>query len=315
MDGFFKGSARAGKLIPISHPRLHNLEVLHNLSYAKSGERHHLLDIYRPRKASGPRPVVLYFHGGGFRILSKDTHWVFGLLYARRGYLVVNVNYRLAPKHIYPAAHQDAFAAYRWVLENVARYGGDPDQIVVAGESAGANLATALAVATSYRRPEPWARPLYDLNVQPRAVVSGCGLLQVSDPERFSRGRPISTFIQDRMDEVTRAYLPDTGEKDHGLADPLCILETGKPPQRPLPPFFAFSGTWDPVMPDTERLAAALESLGVRHRVQFYPRGVHGFHAFAFDSTARRCWRDTFAFLDTALEKSPEPATRLFVGR
>jgi acetyl esterase len=91
------------------------------------------------------------------------------------------------------------------------------------------------------------------------------------------------------------------------------LLEGTPPLERPLPPVFCFCGTWDPVIDDTRRLAAALEVLGVEHEVRYYPRGLHGFHAFVFDPNARRAWRDTFAFLSRALPAAPEPATRLFV--
>jgi acetyl esterase len=314
VDGFFMGTARAGRLVPLSNPRLHNIEVVHDIAYSGSGEQHHRLDIYRPRGARRPLPTVIYFHGGGFRILSKDSHWVFGLLYARRGYLVVNANYRLAPDHRYPKAHEDAFSAYAWVIEHIAEYGGDPSQIILAGESAGGNLAAALAIAASYPRREPWAREMFDRGASPRAVVSGCALLQVSEPDRFARNGRVSRFIQDRLEEVTEAYLPrGTPLEECELADPVRFLEQGAQPSRPLPPFFAFCGTWDVLIDDTRRLGVALERLGVMHEVRYYQRGLHGFHAFVFDPNARQCWRDTFAFLSRALPRVPEPATRLFV--
>lgn len=313
VDGFFTGTARAGKLIPISDPRLHNVEVTRNVAYRATGDNEHLLDIYRPRGGATGLPTVLYLHGGGFRILSKDSHWIFGLVYARRGYVVVNANYRLSPRSKFPGAHEDAAAAYQWVVENIERFGGDPSQIILAGESAGANLSASLAIATSYPRPEPWARAAFDLEVQPRAVIAGCGLFQVSSPARFARPGRVSRFLQDRMDEVTEAYLDSTEPSDAtAMADPVCILERGESPERPLPPFFAFCGTWDILIHDTRRLAVALERLGVRHEARYYPRGLHGFHAFVFDPNARQCWRDTFDFLGRTLPQVPEPATTLF---
>jgi acetyl esterase len=313
VDGFFSGTARAGKMIPLSDPRLHNVEVDHDIPYRDTADAAHLLDLYRPKGATEPLPTVLYLHGGGFRILSKDSHWIFGLVYARRGYLVANASYRLSPRHKFPGAHEDAAAAYRWVVENIAGHGGDPSQIILAGESAGANLAASLAIATSYRRPEPWAASLFGLP-QPKAVIAGCGLLQVSSPERFARPGRVGRFLQDRMDEVTEAYLDGTrATAACAMADPLCLLETGGAPQRPLPPFFAFCGTWDMLIHDTRRLGTALERLKVPHEIRYYPRGVHGFHAFVFDPNARQCWRDTFAFLGRTLPRVPRPVTSLFL--
>jgi acetyl esterase len=312
VDGFFERTSQAGRMFPLANPRLHNVEVFRDIPYAEGGRREHLLDIYRPRGGAQKLPTVLYIHGGGFRILSKDTHWLFGLLFARRGYVVANINYRLAP-HRFPAAHQDAFTAFQWVVDNIERYGGDPSQLILAGESAGGNLCTSLAVATSYRRSEPWAAEVFARGVSPRAVVSACGLLQVSEPERFGRPKKLAPFIQDRMDEVAAAYLGETAAGDHcAMADPLLLLEQAAEPERPLPPFFAFSGTWDPVISDTRRLVAALERLSVPHEARYYRRGIHAFHAFVFDPNARRCWRDTFNFLERQLPEAPRAATTLF---
>ena len=135
-NGFFHGAAAAGRLHPMARPRRHRVEVIRDVRYQEGTSRAHLLDIYRPTTppADGRgHPIVLYIHGGAFRMLSKDTHWLMGLAFARRGYLVFNINYRLAPNHPYPAAIRDACAAWCWVVENCARYGGDPSRIVVAG--------------------------------------------------------------------------------------------------------------------------------------------------------------------------------------
>lgn len=298
-DGFFRGASRAGLLVPHSSPARHGLEVLRDVPYLAGGLTEHRLDVWRPLERSGPLPVVLYIHGGGFRILSKETHWIFGLVFARRGYVVFNISYRLAPRHPFPAALADAAAAYRFVAEHAAEYGGDPSRLVVAGESAGANLATSLAVAACYEREEPYARELFALGLVPRAVVPACGMLQVTDSDRFRRNGGRSTFLQDRISEVGFAYLGDArpGAGGFDLADPLLVLERGHAPARPLPAFFAPVGTWDPVVDDTRRLAAALRHLGVPHAAPEYERELHAFHAFVIREPARRCWQDTFEFL------------------
>lgn len=300
VDGFFHGASRLGKLHPRSRPEVHGVEVLKDVPFGPLGT-HHTLDVYRPRASKGPLPVVLYIHGGGFRILSKDTHWVMGLAFARRGYLVFNVNYRLAPAHPFPAAFEDVSEAYAWVVAHAAEYGGDVDRLVVAGESAGANLTAALTVAACFARAEPAARRVYETGVVPRAWLPYCGVLQVSDLERLRRRWPrMSEFIHDRLVEVSAAYLGKEPER-HGaaleLADPLCVLESERAPDRPLPPCFATCGTRDPLVADTQRLAAALQERGVRHEAHYYPGELHAFHALVWRPHARRCWQDTFRFL------------------
>jgi acetyl esterase len=311
VDSGFKGLSKLGGILPAARPERHNLERLKDIPYQASGRSEHLLDVYRPRRP-GPLPVVLYVHGGGFRILSKDSHWIMGLAFARRGYLVFNINYRLAPRYPYPAALEDVCRAYGWVLENASRFGGDPSRLVFAGESAGANLVTSLALSCSYEREEPWARAVYERGVTPRAVVAACGLFQVSDIDRFHRrqlekNRPLPRWLRDRMEEVTEGYLGGVERRPVGaaggydLADPLVLLEQKIPPSRPLPPFFAPVGTRDPLLHDTRRLKEALEGLGGRCEARYYPGEVHAFHALIFRESARRCWRHTFDFLGREL--------------
>lgn len=301
VDSFFQWGSRLARLHPRARPERHGVEVIANVPYTSTDQIEHLLDVYRPTAAGeGRLPVVLYVHGGGFRILSKDSHWIMGLAFARRGFLVFNVNYRLAPRHPYPAALEDCALAYEWVVKNAERFGGDPKRLVLAGESAGANLVTAMTVASTYERPEPYARRIFDTGVTPIATLPACGMLQVSDVDRFARRKRMPSFITDRLHEVANNYLPhDVRVEDLDLADPLCFLERATKPARPLPPFFIPCGTKDPLLDDTRRLGKALEALGVRADVRIYPGEVHAFHAMVWRENAKRCWADTYGFLDS----------------
>lgn len=301
-DGFFWGAAKGAGALPIARPSVHGVEVEKDVPYRRTGRVEHTLDVYRPVGASGPLPIVFYVHGGGFRVLSKDTHWVFGLAYARRGYLVVNVNYHLAPAHPFPAAVIDVSAAWQWLVANAERLGGDLSRVVAAGESAGANLSAALTLMTTYERPEGFARDVFATGVVPRAVVAACGIYDVSRPERFAGE---GQFVRDRLEEVTDAYLHGVKLRDRAtldLADPVVALERNGAPSRPLPPFFLPCGTWDVLLGDSHRLHAALLGQGSKmSEVREYPRGPHAFHAFVVTPQARACWKDTFAFLDRHL--------------
>jgi acetyl esterase len=304
VDNLFRGLAAAGRLHPDANPARHGIEVTRDLAYREGGAVEHLLDVWKPTHVSGPLPIVFYVHGGGFRFLSKDTHWVMALSFARAGYLVFNVSYRLAPQHPFPAAVEDIGAAWQWALAHAAEYGGDTSRVVVAGESAGANLAMGLTLSTCYRRAEPHARAVFDAGVVPRACLPMCGMLQVSDPARFARRKKLPRFIADRIDEVADAYLfghEHATPEELELADPLRVVERGDKPDRPLPPFFAAVGTADPVLDDTRRLEAALKKAGIEHEVHYYPREPHAFHALVFRKSARACWKATFAFLDRTL--------------
>ena len=300
IDGFLRGFSRLARMHPRAHPRRHDVERVVDIRYREgTTTRDHLLDVWRPvatHKSRPPWPIVLYVHGGAFRILSKDTHWIMGLGFARRGFVVFNASYRLAPKHRFPAALEDVCEAYAWVVENAPRYGGDPSRIILAGESAGANLVTSLALACSYERSEPFARHAFATGVVPRGVVAACGVFQVSDLHRLARRKPsMSPFVADRLREVEVSYLgrdPSAiPEEARDLADPVVLLERGVRPHRPLPSFFLPIGTRDPLLPDTRRMAAALRALDVPAHERYYPGEFHAFHAFVMRESARGCWR------------------------
>ena len=299
IDGFIRGLSGAARLAPLARPARHGVEVLRDVPYRPTGLREHCLDIYRPADVPGPWPVVLYAHGGGFTLLSKETHWLMGLAFARQGYLVLNMSYRLAPRHPFPAAVQDAYAAYAWLAAHAAAYGGDTSRVVLAGESAGANLMLGVALACCYERPEPMAREVWELRLQPRALLSACGILQVTDPGRFRRASPtLSGFANARIHAIHVAPRSSfLSPEQLELADPLVFLERGVAPARPLPAVFATGGTLDPILDDTRRLHAALTALGATSELQLYPGGSHAFHVLVWRPLAQACWRDTFAFL------------------
>ncbi|HEX3968328.1 MAG TPA: alpha/beta hydrolase [Edaphobacter sp.] len=112
-----------------------------------AGGREIAVRIYRPAGVSGRLPVVVYFHGGGFVMGTLDTHdpYCRGLA-TEAGAIVVSVDYRLAPEHKFPAGVEDCLAATEWVLEHVGELGGDERRVFVAGDSAGATMATVSAL-------------------------------------------------------------------------------------------------------------------------------------------------------------------------
>ncbi|HEY5949626.1 MAG TPA: alpha/beta hydrolase, partial [Kofleriaceae bacterium] len=208
---FFGGLSSVARLHPASKPARHGVEVESDLIYGPHGDWN-TLDIYRPVHRPKPWPVVFYVHGGAFHLLSKDTHWLMGLVFARFGYLVVNISYRLAPKHPYPAAIEDTCAAYRWLADNIDQLGGDRNRVAVAGESAGGNLITALTLAACQQRPEPWARAVYDCGVVPRAALPFCAMLEVSNAGRFqarrkAAGRKLPFWIDGMLRDASTSYL------------------------------------------------------------------------------------------------------------
>ena len=221
--------ARMRYALPDAHPEKHDVVVHHDVAYAEPGDVPHRLDVYIPaqsvradagRDVRPRRRLLDALEGHAPRDGAR--------LSRARGYLVFNINYRLGPRHLYPAPLEDACAALLWVHERCAEYGGDPNRLAIAGESAGGNLVTALAVAHASRRPEPFARAVFDANLPLRAVVATYRFLDLD------RRRPLPPPPADRV--LGARLLRDAavfyvGHDIHGgveknpLSSPLRILE------------------------------------------------------------------------------------------
>ena len=303
LKGLLNGLSRVGRLHPMARQLREGVEVYRNIPYNEKGDTFHTLDIYKPENAAGPLPVMVYMHGGGFVMLSKDTHWMMGYEFAHMGCLVVSVNYRLAPKYQYPKAMHDIAEALRWVKENVESYGGDLSRLAYAGESAGANLALTSGICHSWRQEQSFAQYIWDLNLEPKALLPACGIIEVSNPNRYLDDSSIPVWMRDRIKKVCLSYLPDESlpYDEISLASPLRFIELAGAPDRPMPPVFVPCGTSDPIVQDSVRLAAALEEKGITVDHKLYDQGIHAFHAVVWHPLAAECWDDHENFLKTHL--------------
>ncbi|HTY94950.1 MAG TPA: alpha/beta hydrolase [Steroidobacteraceae bacterium] len=139
------------KLYAPHHEREPYQGVKVSRDHAYGADPRHLLDVFEPATPGAARPVLLFVHGGGFvagdkRRPGSPYHDNIGLWAVRHGMVGVNMTYRLAPQHPWPAGAMDVGAAVAWVRTHVARYGGDPGRIILMGTSAGAAHAAAYAV-------------------------------------------------------------------------------------------------------------------------------------------------------------------------
>jgi acetyl esterase len=286
---------------------MENCELIEDIEYGQSGGARLLLDIVKP-KSSELHPVLMYFHGGGFAMGSKRTHRAIAIAYASQGYLVCNVDYRLAPMHPFPAALEDACAAWLWMLDHVHKYGGDPTRTCLAGESAGGNLALAVTLACCTARPESCAAPLFVRNIRPSAALIYCGFLQASAPERYNRPG-VSKLARKVAADAAASYLGQSTQgstPENAMADPLCVLE-GLTQGSSLPPVFIAAGSVDPVAQDSQRLEAALTRLKSPQSTHYYPGETHAFHVMFWRKQAVQCWKDSFAFLRQHLPPELQP--------
>ena len=121
------------------------------IEYSNPDGQHLQLNLARPEAATGPLPVVICIHGGGFRAGHRDGNNALCVKLAQRGFAAATVSYRLAPKYQFPAAVFDVKAAVRWLRANAAKYQMDPTRIGVTGDSAGGHLAQFLGVTSGVK--------------------------------------------------------------------------------------------------------------------------------------------------------------------
>jgi acetyl esterase/lipase len=142
-----------------------------NIPYGDAGRRN-LLDVYHRRDRPDGRPVLVYFHGGGFRIghKRKQAKPLINEL-AARGWVCISANYRLEPAHRFPAAHIDAKRVVAWVRAHAADFGGDPQTIIVSGSSAGGHLASMIGLTPN----DPAFQPGFESADTSVAAVIGFG--------------------------------------------------------------------------------------------------------------------------------------------
>lgn len=221
--------------------------------------------IYVP-EGTGPFPVVLYFHGGGWVLANKESYDASarGLARAARA-IVLSVDYRLAPEHRFPAAWDDAFAAYRWLLGNAGEIGGIPDRLALAGESAGAALAVATAVAAR----DAGARlPRHVLAVYPVAQTS----LTTESYLEHALSKPLNRAMM-------KWFFEHVVRDSSDLSDPRLNLIAA--PLAGLPSITIITARLDPLRSDGSALARALCDAGVPVEHREYTGVAHDFFGAA----------------------------------
>ena len=206
-----------------------------DVDYVGDGIRHHRLDVIVPRGAEEQLPVYVYFHGGGWTSGDKAPLTRYCASQALGGMIVVNANYRMAPRATMQHMMQDGTAVLAWVAANIASYGGDPDRVILGGDSAGGQLSALLAAAAT----GPTLAEHYGVR-QPgatiRGVVQHCSAVDFS--VMFERGFILSL-------DFVRMLLPrrDTSLPLRRAARYLSPIEWVEPT---FPPTFVTTSHKDP---------------------------------------------------------------------
>ena len=246
--------------------------------------------LFVPTGATAHGPLLVFFHGGGWVYGDLDSHDpACRFLAERSGVRVLSVDYRLAPEHPFPAAYDDAVAAYRWVVEHAASLGADPTRLGIGGDSAGGTLAATTAIVAA-REGLPLAFQLL--------IYPGTDMSRETESRRlFGRG----FYLTDEfMDLAKTSYLPDAARHAEPEASPLlCEVPDG------LAPAYVATAGFDPLRDEGEAYARKLSDAGVPVELRRFPDQIHGFlNVVGAGRTARAANAEIAARLGAGLARA-----------
>ncbi len=238
--------------------------------------------IYTPEGA-GPFPVLIFYHGGGFAAGSIQSHEnVARHLAQDSGAVVVSVGYHLAPEYPFPAAFDDAYTAVQWAAANADSFNGDASRLIVAGDSAGGNLAAAVSLKARDEN-----GPRIGLQVLLYAVTS---MMNIETESRHQFEGYILT--EDMVRQIHNWYLPNEADAASPYASPLNAENYAG-----LPPAYIMTAEFDPLLDDGMFYSSHLRQAGVPVTYQMYEGMLHGFLSF----------EDVVALVPGALHFYPQP--------
>jgi acetyl esterase len=234
--------------------------VAHRLIPGGAGQQL-LVRIYQPA-GDGPFPALIYFHGGGWVIANLDSYdSSCRALTNAANCTVISVAYRQAPELKFPAAPEDAFAAYRWVLNNAAAIRVDPKRVAVGGESAGGNLATVTALLA---RDRGVALPVHQMLIYPITNYA----FDTPSYQAFVDAMPLNTPL---MRWFFGHYLRRPADGSNPYVSPLRANVRG------LPPATVITAEVDPLRDEGEAYAERLRAAGVPATLTRYSGVTHEF--------------------------------------
>lgn len=248
------------------------VEVIRDLAYADSDSSRARLDIYRPAGIQLSRaPVLFHVHGGAWTLGSKEQQGqlLMNRMAAANGWVCVTINYRLAPKHRWPAQIVDVKRALAWVHEHIADYGGDPDYVVATGGSAGGHLAALAALTPGFA---PFQPGFEDADTRVSACVPFYGVYDVAGDD----GDRYTARVRDGL--WTHKVMPEGATiEDFRQASPIHHITEDAPD------FFVLHGALDTLVSKRQALAFVARLREVSEATVTYvemPGAQHAFDVF-----------------------------------
>ena len=235
--------------------------VVPNVTYHTASNQDNKLDLYLPQNPSGPVPVLMYIHGGGWIGGNKESSVLRVLPYLESEWAVVNVEYRLGQVAPAPAAVEDCLCALQWVVNNADEFNFDTSRIVTTGHSAGGHLALTTGMippSAGLDRACPG-----DEVATVAAIINWYGITNVAD---LLDGPNMKTYAVRWMGSLSNRF--EIAER----VSPLTYVREG------LPPILTIHGDADPTVPYAQavRLKERLDAIGATNQLHTVPGGRHG---------------------------------------
>ena len=211
---------------------------------------------------AGDLPVHVYYHGGGWVLGDLDSHdWVCRKIANAAQCAVVSVDYRMAPEHVFPVAYDDSMAALKWTVDNAKTLKVDATRVSVGGDSAGGNLAAAIALGARDGGPKLKAQIL----VYP---VTDCSM----SGDYYGRYTKDLLLTDETMKWFIDLYVPDAAKRKDWRASPLLAQSL-----EGLPEALVILAGFDPLCAEGDAYAKRLKADGVKVTQKLYPGQIHGF--------------------------------------
>ncbi len=254
-----------------------------------------LLDVYRPRDAEGPLPVIIDVHGGGWVYGDKYAYQYYCMSLSQRGFAVVNFSYRLAPEHVFPAGMQDMDAVVRFVLSNSGEYGFDLSNVFLVGDSAGAHMTLMYSCMCTDASYAALVGVIPPQGFMPKGIVLNCGIYD------------IVAMLQDTgpsvmlLKPLTRDLMGVDRIPDVLSPEQEALLRPVKYIGKPFPAVYVMTATGDFLKKQPDFLLPVLEANGIEHVFRVFgsdkDKLTHVFHCDLRLPQAKECNDAEAAFL------------------
>ena len=235
--------------------------------------------IYNHNRDRVQKPVLVWYHGGGWVLGDMPSDHAFCLRFAKElDFIIVNVDYRLAPEYVFPTAIEDSYQAFRWVVRNIHQYGGDKKRVILAGESAGGNLASAVMTKYLHEKEKKGIQPIHASPVIGLYLVYPvlAPFSNLSSPNVMQYAKTSGMLSLQSMENMRALY---SGSRNATVRynDLYAPLLTPDATLKCYPPTLFVLAKYDVLTEESEIFAKKLRQHNIAANILMYNSSIHAF--------------------------------------